>query len=73
MSEFMKNFISVAENNPSHVFDFITQRWHEASREEQRRIVLELVYAISRQGSCAESEIMLKAAGELSEMYWEED
>lgn len=71
MSKFMNELISTLKNNPSHTYDFIAQHGHEASEEEQRQIILELVYVLSVLRIDQET-IFGNIAEDLREMYEEE-
>lgn len=74
MSEFMKQFVNVCENNPHHAYDFIAQHEHEASRNDLRSIILELLYAIAdhHDHDRSEAAVLCSAASELVSFYdWE--
>jgi hypothetical protein len=74
MSEFMKEFIEVCENNPQYAYDFIIRHGHEANRNDLHSIIFELLYAISDHHNHDRSEAALlrSTASELVSFYdWE--
>lgn len=74
MSEFMKEFIEICENNPHRAYDFMIRHEHEASRNELRNIILELLYAISdhHDHDRSEAALLCFTADEMISLYdWE--
>lgn len=70
MNKYMAELIAVLSNRPHRAYDFIANNWHQFSREEQRQIALELLYAMHV--SRAPERIYFAIANELREIYEEE-
>ena len=66
----MVELVKVMQNNPSHMYDYIAQHYHEFTKTELADIIKELVYSAKDNLYKPEYNMVLGVAGnELEEQY----
>lgn len=70
MEKRMMEIVNVMHDNPSHMYDYIAQHYHEFTKSELADIIKELVYSAKYNLLKPEYNMVLGEAGnELKEQY----